>query len=104
MKLKGLLLAAAAGIIMLPAVSYSATITNAEMSATTCFACHGPEGKSVVGGTIPPLAGYPAAVMASQLMAFKSGERANTVMSRHVKGYTDQELTDIANYFATLKP
>lgn len=103
MKLKGLLLAAAAGIIMLPAVSYSATITNAEMSATTCFSCHGPEGKSV-GGTIPPLAGYPAAAMASQLMAFKNGERANTVMTRHVKGYTDQELTDIANYFATLKP
>lgn len=102
MKLKGLLIAAA-GIMMLPAVSYSATITNAEMSATTCFSCHGPEGKNV-GGSIPSLAGYPASVMATQLMAFKNGERANTVMTRHVKGYTEQELIDIANYFGTLKP
>ena len=101
MKLKGLLLAA--GMFILPAVSYSATISNAEMSATTCFSCHGPEGK-YVGGTIPPLAGYPASVMATQLIAYKNGTRAGTMMPRHVKGYTDQELTDIANYFGTLKP
>jgi len=101
MKLKGLLFAA--GMMVLPAVSYSATITNAEMSSTTCFACHGPEGKNV-GSTIAPLAGYPASVMAAQLIAYKNGTRPGTMMPRHVKGYTDQELTDIANYFGTLKP
>ncbi|MEA3406115.1 MAG: cytochrome c [Pseudomonadota bacterium] len=101
MKLKGLLLAV--GMVVLPAVSYSATITNAEMSATTCFACHGPEGK-YVGGTIPPLAGYPASVMETQLLAYKNGTRQGTVMKRHMKGYTDQEIKDIANYFGTLKP
>lgn len=101
MKLKGLLLAV--GMVVLPAVSYSATITNAEMSATTCFSCHGPEGKSV-GATIPPLAGYPASVMATQLIAFKNGTRKSTVMQRHAKGYSDDELKAIANYFGTLKP
>lgn len=101
MKLKGLFVLAA--LVALPAVSHSKTITNAEMSATTCFSCHGPEGK-YVGGTIPPLAGYPASVMATQLIAYKNGTRAGTMMPRHVKGYTDQELTDIANYFGTLKP
>ena len=100
-KLKGLLIAT--GLVMLPAVSYSAAITNAEMSATTCFMCHGPEGKNV-GSTIPSLAGYPASVMATQLIAYKNGTRAGTMMPQHVKGYTDQELTEIANYFGSLKP
>ncbi len=101
MKLKGLLLATA--MVVIPSVSYSGAISNAEMSATTCFSCHGPEGK-FVGGTIPPLAGYPASVMASQLIAFKNGTRQSTIMQRHVKGYSDDELKAIANYFGTLKP
>jgi sulfide dehydrogenase cytochrome subunit len=93
----------AGAILALPAVSHSAAISNAEMSATTCFSCHGPEGKSV-GGAIPPLAGYPEAVMVQQLKAFKSGERPSTVMQRHIKGYTDQEIEELARYLATLKP
>ncbi len=93
-------------LMALPSVSFSAdvtSITNAEMSATTCFLCHGPEGKAV-GGSIPPLAGYPESVLAQQLKAFKNGTRESTVMGRHMKGYTDDEIDEIAKYFSTLKP
>ena len=90
-------------LIALPSVSYSVGISNAEQSATTCFMCHGPEGK-YVGGTIPPLAGYPESVMTQQLKAFKNGTRKSTVMQRHMKGYSDTEIEEIAKYFGTLKP
>lgn len=90
-------------VAVLPTVSQATGISNAEMSATTCFMCHGPEGK-YVGGTIPPLAGYPAKVMAQQLKDYKSGKREGTIMQRHVKGYTDDELDAIAAYIGTLKP
>lgn len=79
------------------------SISAGEMYATTCFQCHGPEGK-FVGGNIAPLAGYPADVMFKQLKNFKSGERPSTIMQRHVKGYSDEELKAIADYFSTLKP
>jgi len=90
-------------IFSLPSASYAVGISNAEMSATTCFMCHGPEGK-YVGGSIPPLAGYPANVMAQQLKDIKSGKRKSTVMQRHIKGYTDEEIDELAKYFGNLKP
>lgn len=79
------------------------TISNAELSATTCFQCHGAEGKAS-GGAIPPLAGYPEKVMVQQLLDMKSGKRSTTVMGRHAKGYTDNEIRAIAKYLSTLNP
>ena len=100
-KLKNIIVVGA--LLAVPTVSYAAGITNAELSATTCFMCHGPEGKNV-GGEIPALAGYPQNAMAQQLKAFKSGERTNTVMERHMKGYTDEEIDALAKYFSAFKP
>lgn len=100
-KLKNLIIVGA--IFSVPSASYAVGISNAEMSATTCFMCHGPEGK-FVGGSIPPLAGYPESVMAQQLKAIKNGTRKSTIMQRHIKGYTDAEIDALAKYFGTLKP
>lgn len=101
-KLKHLIMAGAM-MIVLPTASYAVGISNAELSATTCFMCHGPEGK-FVGGSIPPLAGYPESVMIEQLKAIKVGTRKSTVMQRHITGYTDLEIEELAKYFSTLKP
>lgn len=100
-KLKSLIIVGA--MFAVPSASYAVGVSNAEMSATTCFMCHGPEGK-FVGGSIPPLAGYPESVMAQQLKDIKSGKRKSTIMQRHIKGYTDAEIDALAKYFGTLKP
>ena len=100
-------LAMAGFVTVLPTVAQADRTTNitaGEMHATTCFQCHGPEGKYVEGNSIPPLAGYPADVMYQQLLSFKSGERPNTIMQRHVKGYSNDELKAIADYLGSLKP
>lgn len=70
--------------------------------AASCNACHGPYGRSEAG--IPPLAGRDPQQMYTTLLAFKSGERSAFVMHHHAKGYSDQELRDIANYFGRQKP
>jgi sulfide dehydrogenase cytochrome subunit len=66
--------------------------------AASCAACHGTQGNSV-GGT-PVLAGLDQRHFTSQMMAFRSGERASTVMHRHAKGLTLEEIEQLAHYFA----
>ncbi len=67
--------------------------------AASCAACHGTNGNSI-GGT-PVLAGLDAAHFKLQMKAFRSGERASTVMHRHAKGLTEAEIETLADYFAT---
>lgn len=66
----------------------------------SCSSCHGTDGKSV--GIIPPIYGKSSEYLEAALKAFKSGERYSTVMSRHAKGYTDDEIRLIAEYFGAL--
>ncbi len=68
--------------------------------ASNCFACHGPQGRSP--GTIPSLHNFTADYMTTTLKQFKTGERPSTVMGRHAKGYSDTQLSAIANHIASL--
>ena len=70
--------------------------------ASSCFTCHGTDGRSV--GSIPPsLAGQNREYLLQQLMDFKTGKRPATIMHQQAKGYTDEELRTIAGYFAGMK-
>jgi sulfide dehydrogenase cytochrome subunit len=69
--------------------------------AASCAACHGTNGNSV-GGT-PVLAGLDPGHFTTQMMAFRSGERKSTVMHRHAKGLTPEEIEQLAAYFAAQK-
>ena len=75
----------------------------ARITGDTCFSCHGPEGKGVQGGTIPPIAGKDAGYLAQALKDFKSGKRPSTIMQRHAKGYTDAEIDALAQYLSQIK-
>ena len=66
----------------------------------TCVVCHGPGGQGTK--TIPPLAGRSADTTYAALLAYKNGSRPSTVMDRHAKGYSDEELRAVAEYFASL--
>lgn len=69
--------------------------------AATCAACHGTEGRDQ--GAIPAIAGRGAETLYRALIEFKTGQRpAATVMPQHAKGYSDEELRRLADYFAAL--
>lgn len=69
--------------------------------ASSCMACHGPDGKAE--GTGLALHGRSAEDLSGKLLAYKSGKLKATMMHQHTKGYSDDELRQIAQYFASLK-
>lgn len=77
--------------------------TYARNLASTCFTCHGTDGRSV-GGVPPSLAGRNRGELLEIMKGFKSGKRPATLMHQQAKGYTDQQLEAIAGYFAGTKP
>lgn len=67
-----------------------------------CAACHGADGNSAISLN-PKLAGQHPEYLEKQLAEFKSGKRANAVMSGMAAGLSEQEMKDIAAYFSAKK-
>jgi cytochrome subunit of sulfide dehydrogenase len=70
--------------------------------AASCAACHGTNGNSV--GNAARLAGIDKVDFLTKILAFKSGERQATVMHRHAKGLSTQEIEGLATYFSAQIP
>ena len=60
-------------------------------------------GAAAAGDAIPAIAGRGAETLYRALIEFKTGQRpAATVMHQHARGYSDDELRRLAQYFAAL--
>jgi cytochrome subunit of sulfide dehydrogenase len=70
--------------------------------AAACAICHGTEGKAVTKDVIP-LAGLPREHIATQMRAFRDGQRPATVMHQIAKGYSDAQIDAMAAWFAAQK-
>ena len=79
----------------------AAELTEGRYLAATCANCHGTDGVSV--GSVVSLAGQSAESLLTKLAEFKEGKRPATIMHQIAKGYTEEQLKLIAEYFATLK-
>ena len=66
--------------------------------AATCASCHGTNGQAL--GEIKPLAGMTAQQLMEAFAEFKRGARPATVMHQIAKGYTEEQVSLIAGYFA----
>ncbi|OOE96838.1 c-type cytochrome [Salinivibrio sp. IB643] len=78
--------------------------------SNTCVACHGADGNSVLPD-YPNLAGQHANYIEKQLKEFKLGAqsggeqgRYNAVMAGMVAPLSEQDMADLAAYYATLTP
>ncbi|GAB1369335.1 hypothetical protein MASR1M42_18870 [Azonexus hydrophilus] len=71
--------------------------------AATCANCHGTNGKAVAGSGMGSLAGENKANMLQKLTDFRNGDRPSTIMQQIAKGYSEAQLTLIADYFAAQK-
>ena len=85
--------------LLLGATQLSATPPTASMLADTCVGCLGPEGSSV-GPAIPSIAGMSAEYFNTTMQEYKKDARHATVMNRIAKGYSDEEIALMADYFA----
>ncbi|HMJ42196.1 MAG TPA: c-type cytochrome [Pseudolabrys sp.] len=68
--------------------------------AQRCAICHGPQGVSDANS--PNLAGQFAAVTYKELNDFKTGARVNAVMSPFAVNMSNQDMLDLAAYYAYL--
>jgi len=92
-----LLLAAVLAAAPLGAAAQDAAARNL---AAACAICHGTAGHVPTGAPVIPLAGLPKDHIATQMKLFRDGKRPATVMHQIAKGYTDQQIEQMAAYFA----
>ncbi|AMN48226.1 cytochrome C [Steroidobacter denitrificans] len=76
---------------------------NGQALSITCSACHGMDGNSIANPDWPSLAGQHPEYILRQLQHFKSGERQDPLMSPMVIPLSDQDMADLAAYFAAQK-
>ena len=76
---------------------------NGRNLAAGCAICHGTGGKVAPGAPVIPLAGLPRDHIATQMRAFRDGQRPATVMHQIAKGYTDAQIDAMAAWFAGQK-
>lgn len=74
-----------------------------QAKSTACIACHGPNGNSA-NPEWPNLAGQHEPYVRKQLEAFKNGARKNPLMTPMAMSLSDDDMDDLAAYFAEQKP
>jgi len=94
-------LAFTTSLIFLVTNGWAADIQAGKQRASTCFACHGVDGVSL-NPAYPNLAGQSAEYLAKQLNAFRNGSRNDVMMKPMAQSLSDDDVTNVAAYFASL--
>ena len=81
---------------------HAADNEDVKRKAVTCAACHGTSGVSV-NDLWPNLAGQKTGYIQKQLKAFRDGTRVDPLMSPVARMLTEEDVQQLAAYFAGLK-
>ncbi|MDC0997113.1 c-type cytochrome [Pseudomonadales bacterium] len=73
---------------------------NGQDLVVVCGACHGQDGNSPAGA-FPSLAGQGEKYLYKQMVDIKDGRRSAITMTGLLDGYSDQQIMDIAAYYAS---
>ncbi len=76
--------------------------TAGKAKAVVCAACHGADGNSAAGA-FPKLAGLGEKYLIKQMTDIKTGERVVAEMTGMLDNSSDQDIADIAAYYAQQK-
>lgn len=71
-----------------------------EQNAAACQACHGQGGANPIMGVYPKISGLGEKYLHNQLVAIQKDERVIVEMTGQLTGKSDQDLQDLAAYFA----
>ena len=66
--------------------------------AAQCANCHGTNGKSVT--EVASLAGQPANVIVQKMKDYRDGKIPASIMHQLAKGYSDEQVALMADYFS----
>jgi cytochrome c553 len=90
-----------ASLAVTSAAQAAGNVEAGKTKSARCAACHGAEGQGVAPN--PPLAGKPEAQQVQALKDYKSGVRNNAVMKGMATSLSDQDMEDLAAFYASLK-
>lgn len=100
---QSIIAALAAGCLWAPlSVTQAADLqAGKRKAAETCASCHGPEGRQSAAPNYPILAGQHRDYLLHSLKAYQSGKRDNAIMAGIVSGLSDQDLENLAAWYAS---
>ncbi len=98
---KAILIGLVAAVLAGPPVLLAANVEAGKAISSKCAPCHGPDGKGV--GSNPHIAGMSEQAIVEALQAYKKGTRTNAAMRAMARGLSDEDIANLAAYFATLK-
>ncbi len=95
-----ILVVLAAGAVLLASGGrvHGAQPEGARLLASNCFQCHGTNGNPV--GGFGALAGKSVNKIYDELAESRSGEEGVGIMTLHARGYTEEQLRAIAEFFS----
>ena len=87
----------------LPALA-DGDLERGEELAYTCLGCHGIEGyrNAYPSFRVPKLGGQRAAYLEAALKGYRAGERPHPTMQAQAQSMTDEQITDVATYLASM--
>jgi cytochrome c553 len=91
----------AVGALSAAALGAQAEVRQVRAWAAAGANCHGTMGKAETGNE--SLAGKDKDELIQKMMDFKTGRKPATIMHQLTKGYSDEQLQQLAAYFASLK-
>ena len=92
-----------AAIASVPALAAGGDANAGKQKTALCEGCHGIPGYKTAFPAVynvPKLGGQHAGYIVKALQAYKSGERSHPTMRAIAAGLTDQDMADLAAYYA----
>ena len=95
-----------AALLCLPATAQTGDPAEGQVKAYNCLGCHGIPGYHNVYPTytVPRLGGQHVAYLEAALKAYRSGARSHPTMQAQGGSLSDQDIADIAVWFASAPP
>ena len=91
-----------AAALLSPAVALADATTGKNLAKAKCQVCHGIDGIAKIP-IAPHLAGESQIYIETQLKAFRSGKREHEMMSVIAKDLSDEDITNLAQWYSAIK-
>ena len=100
--MRGLILGLAALVVTSPFAQAAGDSIAGRKVMTQCQVCHSKDGIGKLSYT-PNISGQKYEYLVHSLMAYKIGQRKSQMMSAVVKNLSDEDIDNVAAYYAAIK-
>ena len=100
--MRGLILVLASLVVWSNAAGAAGDVAAGKKVMVKCQVCHGKDGLAKLPEA-PNIAGQKETYLVKALTSFKAGERQNEQMTVVVKSLSDEDIANVAAYYAAIK-